>query len=214
MIDRVIPSLAAAAALLVCVSSPSAAQIQLEIGATIGYYAPMGSFRADYPASVDLPHSPSSLSGTEFGGALRLWVAPRIGLEVAGSTAASRVGGATTPDGIRPSVPARVSLGTAQLLLRVTGAESRAPVWLSAGGGAIKHEGAAYEVFHTPVNYGGVVGLGSGLHLWSGLSLDLELSSMIYNVDFRNQKIILGGLKERGTQWDVMVRTGLSYSLH
>jgi hypothetical protein len=124
------------------------------------------------------------------------------------------VGGATTPDGVRPSVPARVSLGTAQLLYRVNGDESRAPVWLSAGGGAIKHGGAAYDVFHEPVNYGGVAGVGSAVRIRGGLSLDLELSSMIYNIDFRTPGITLGGLKERGTQLDMMLCTGLSYSLH
>jgi hypothetical protein len=214
VIDRVIASLAAAAVLLVCTASPSAAQIGIEIGATIGYYSPMGSFKADYPASVELPRSPSSLSGTAFGGELRLWVGPRIGLQLAGSTTASSVGGATTPDGVRPSVPARVSLGTAQLLYRVNGDESRAPVWLSAGGGAIKHGGAAYDVFHEPVNYGGVAGVGSAVRIRGGLSLDLELSSMIYNIDFRTPGITLGGLKERGTQLDMMLCTGLSYSLH
>ena len=173
MIDRVIASLAAAAVLLVCTASPSAAQIGIEIGATIGYYSPMGSFKADY-----------------------------------------RVGGATTPDGVRPSVPARVSLGTAQLLYRVNGDESRAPVWLSAGGGAIKHGGAAYDVFHEPVNYGGVAGVGSAVRIRGGLSLDLELSSMSYNIDFRTPGITLGGLKERGTQLDMMLRAGLSYRLH
>ena len=209
--NHVIARIAAGALLLASVASASAAQMRLEIGATIGYYSPMGSFKQDYPLSVELPRSPSSLGGTELGGQLRLWVVPRIGVEVAGSTTASSVGGGSTPNGIHPSVAARVSLGTAQLLFRVTGDDTRTPVWLSAGGGAIKHGGAAYEIFNEPVNYGGVVGLGSAFRIWSGLSLNLELASMIYNIDFRNSSVAIHGLRERGMQVDMMLRTGVSY---
>jgi hypothetical protein len=43
---------------------------------------------------------------------------PRVGLELAGSTTASSVGGGATPEGGRPAVPARVNVGTAELLFR------------------------------------------------------------------------------------------------
>src|SRR6476469_4542898 len=67
-------------------ASRSAAQMLVELGETIGYYSPVGSFQSGSAHSLDLPRSPSSLSGTAFGGDLRLWVGPRLGLELAGST--------------------------------------------------------------------------------------------------------------------------------
>ena len=130
MIDRVITSLAAGAVLACCVASRSAAQMEVEVGATVGYYSPMGSFQPVSIYSVNLPRSPSSLSGIALGGEIRFWFVPRVGLELAGSTTGSSVGGGSTPNGIFSSVPARVDAGTAQLLVRVTGDANRTRVWL------------------------------------------------------------------------------------
>jgi hypothetical protein len=118
VIHRVLAGLAAGALFVLCLASRSDAQMQVEIGATIGYYSPMGSFQAEQAHLTDLPSSPSSLSGTAIGGDLRLWLVPRVGLELAGSTTASSVGGGATPEGGRPAVPARVNVGTAELLFR------------------------------------------------------------------------------------------------
>jgi hypothetical protein len=136
---------------------------------------------------------------------------PRVGLELAGSTTASSVGGGATPEGGRPAVPARVNVGTAELLFRVTGDGNRTRVWIGAGAAAVRHGGVAYEVFGKPVNYGGVVGLGSAFRIVGGLNANIGLSALIYNIDFRSSSIF-EGLNERGTQVDMMLRTGVSYS--
>jgi hypothetical protein len=212
MSSRVIRCGAVGIVLVSCVASRSAAQMQVEIGATVGYYSPMGSFEPASVHSTALPASPSSLSGTALGGELRLWFVPRIGLELAGSTTASSVGGGSTPVGYKPSTPARVNTGTAQLLFRVTSDANRTRIWIGAGAAAIRHSGVAYEVFGKPVNYGGVVGLGSAFRLAGGLNANIGVSTMIYNIDFRSASIFDNGLNERGAQVDVMLRTGLSYS--
>ena len=210
MVDRVIASLAAGVLLVACFASRSAAQMQVEVGATIGYYSPMGSFQPVSVNSVDLPSSPSSLSGTALGGEIRLWFVPRVGVEVAGSTTASSVGGGSTPNGYRPSVSARVDAGTAQLLFRVTGDANQTRVWIGAGTAVIRHGGVAYEVFGKPVSYGSVVGLGSAFRLAGRLNATVGLSTMIYNIDFRGSRF--DPVEERGTQVDMMLRTGVSYS--
>ena len=212
MVDRVIRSLAAGALLVLCFANRSAAQMQVEIGATVGYYSPMGSFQPASVHSTALPESPSALSGTALGGELRLWMVPRVGLELAGSTTASSVGGGSTPGGYKPSTPARVNVGTAQLLFRVTDEANRTRIWIGAGTGVIRHAGVAYRVFGKPVSYGGVVGLGSAFRIAGGLNANIGVSTMIYNIDFRGTSIFDGGLNERGTQVDMMLRTGLSYS--
>jgi hypothetical protein len=211
VIHRVLAGLAAGALFVLCLASRSDAQMQVEIGATIGYYSPMGSFQAEQAHLTDLPSSPSSLSGTAIGGDLRLWLVPRVGLELAGSTTASSVGGGATPEGGRPAVPARVNVGTAELLFRVTGDGNRTRVWIGAGAAAVRHGGVAYEVFGKPVNYGGVSGLGSAFRIVGGLNANIGLSALIYNIDFRSSSIF-EGLNERGTQVDMMLRTGVSYS--
>ncbi|HEY2895612.1 MAG TPA: hypothetical protein VGJ12_00630 [Gemmatimonadaceae bacterium] len=208
MIDRIITGLALGAVLVSCFASPSAAQMRVELGATIGYYSPMGSFQPVSIYSVGLPRSPSSLSGTALGGELRLWLVPRLGVEIAASTTGSSVGGGSTPNGYHSSVPARVDAGTAQLLVRVTGDDNRTRVWFGAGAAAIRHGGDAYEIFGKPVNYGGVVGLGSAFRITGALNATLGLSTMIYNIDFRGSRF--APVEERGTQVDMMLRTGVS----
>jgi hypothetical protein len=195
-------------------ASRSAAQMLVELGETIGYYSPVGSFQSGSAHSLDLPRSPSSLSGTAFGGDLRLWVGPRLGLELAGSTTASSVGGISTPNGVRPIVPARVSQGTAEALVRVTGEANRRRVWLGAGVGKIQHGGAAYAEFGKPVNYGPVVGLGSAFRIAGGLNANIGVSTMIYNLDVRASSLNDSELEAGGMQVDMMLRTGVSYSWH
>ena len=212
MISRICAHMAVTATLIATFVSGAAAQMGVEIGATIGYYLPMGSFQPASVLSTDLPKSPSSLSGTALGGELRLWFVPRLGLELAGSTTGSSIGGGSTPAGFRPGVPARVNVGTAELLFRVTGDANRARVWIGAGGAAIRHGGVAYEVFGKPVNYGGVVGLGSAFRITGGLNATVGLATMIFNIDFRSSSIFVGGVNERGTQTDMMLRAGVSYS--
>jgi hypothetical protein len=210
VIGRVLSSIAAGAVLVSCFANRSAAQMQIELGATIGYYSPLGSFQPVSVHSTELPSSPSSLSGTALGAAVRLWFVPRLGLEVAGSTTGSSVGGGSTPNGSRPSVPARVDAGTVQLLFRVTGDANPTRVWLGAGTAVIRHGGVAYEVFGKPLSYGGVVGLGSAFRITGGLNATVGLSTMIYNIDFRGSRF--EPVEERGTQVDMMLRTGVSYS--
>jgi len=212
VIDRVLTSLVAGAVLVAACASRSAAQEQLEIGATVGYYSPMGSFQPVQLYSTDLPRSPNSLSGTAFGGDLRLWFAPRVGLELAGSTIASSVGGGSTPNGVRPSVPARVTEGTAELLFRVTGDATRTRVWIGAGTAAIWHGGVAYRDFENAMSLGSVIGLGSAFRIRGGLNANIGVSTLIYILDIHGSTLSDTAVEERGTQSDMMLRTGVSYS--
>ena len=199
----------------VALASAAAAQVKVELGATIGRYAPMGSFQPSPANSEDLPHSPGDLARTALGGQLRLWVAPRIGFELAATTSSGSVGGGIIPDGVSSNISARVSTGTAQLLFRVTHDQSRARIWIGAGGGAVQHGGDAYAAYGKPVNYGGVVGVGSAIRINGGLSIDLGVSAMIYDLDIRGFTLPdRPEVTERGRQVDMLLRTGLSYSWH
>lgn len=195
-------------------ASHARAQLEVEVGATIGRYSPLGSFHRASVYSTALPNSPSSLGGTAFGGQFRMWVSPRLGFELAGATTTRNFGGGFTPGGDVPSTSARVTSGTAELLIRVTGADSRARVWAGAGAGAIQHGGAAYASFGKPVNYGGALSAGSAIRISGGLSADIGVTSLIYNLDIRGTEATDPGLSERGTQVDLLLRTGLSYSWH
>lgn len=206
-----------ALAVTVCsfaVSTAAAAQLRVEVGATIGRYSPLGSFQQGMTLSSSLPRQASDLSGTSYGGQLRMWVAPRVGFEFSASTSSSTVGGGSTPVGISPTTTARVSTGSAQLLFLLTRSQSRASVWLGAGGGVVEHGGQTYKPFGTQVDGAGVFSVASAFRIKGGLSADLGVTSLIYYLDAQNMPPSSDNLLERGRQFDVLLRTGLSYRLH
>jgi len=204
-----------------------AAQMKVEVGAMLGYYSPMGSFDPASVRSTALPNDPNALSGAAIGGQLRLWMTPRIGVQLAATTTSSSFGTGASPEapnrppvgGTLPideitSVSARVSAATAQLLYQVLGADHGTRVWLSAGGAVVRHAGEAYAPYGNPVNYGGVVGLGSTFRIKGPLSAELGLTTMIYRMNLRGSSETDPEVRERGTQADALFHTGVSYSWH
>jgi hypothetical protein len=194
-------------------ATPGVAQVRVELGGTVGAYLPQGSFQHTPVGSTLLAASPDQLSGMALGAQLRVWVA-RIGVQLAATTTSSRAGGDLTPEGYFPAIPARVSTRSAQLLFRLTGDGGRTRAWVGAGAGAIRHGGPAYEPFGTPLNYEGVIGVGSAIRIIAGMSADLGLTSMIYDLNVRGSAQNDPRLSERGRQVDLLLHTGLSYSWH
>ncbi len=213
MTSRVSRSTLAVVFASLAVATPVVAQIRVDLGGTVGAYLPQGTFQPALVGSTLLATSPDQLSGTALGVQVRVWIA-RIGVQLAATTTSSAAGGGSTPEGYFPPIPARVSTGNAQLLFRLTGDGGRARVWLGAGAGAIRHGGEAYRPFGTPVNYGGVIGVGSAIRIIAGLSADLGVTSMIYNLNVRGSTQTDPRLSERGRQVDLLLHTGLSYSWH
>jgi hypothetical protein len=213
MTSRVSRSTLAVVLASLVLATPVVAQIRVELGGTIGAYLPQGRFQPAPVGSTLLAASPDQLSGMALGGQLRVWIA-RVGVQLSATTTSSRAGGGSTPEGYFAAIPARVSTRSALLLFRLTGDGGRSRVWLGAGAGAIRHGGPAYEPFGTPINYGGVIGLGSAIHLIAGLSADLGVTSMIYDLNIRGTAQTDPRLSERGRQVDLLLHTGLSYSWH
>lgn len=214
MITQLIRRMAAIATLTAALASQSAAQIRVEVGATLGHYKPFGSFAPASVSMVSLPHAPSALAGTALGGQFRVWVAPRFAIQLAGSTATSSVGGGSTPNGYAPAVSARVSMATAEVLYQLTGRDHRARIWLEAGGAVVRHGGDAYKPFGFPVNRGGVAGIGSAIRLAGPLSVELGLTTIVYRMNMHGTAATDLRVLERETQVDARFHTGLSVGWH
>ena len=215
MLSRVRWSTLVIAASSMAIVSGASAQLKVELGATIARYSPLGSFDRGSLHVINIPDRPSDLGGAALGGELRLWIVQRVGFSLSGSTVSSDVGGGVTPQGYVSPTNARISTGSAQLLYRVTGAESRARVWLSAGAGFVKHGGDAYEQFGKPVDVAGVFGAGSAIRITGGLHAELGVTTMLYSMNASASQLAYGpGLFERGNQTDLLLRTGLSYTIH
>ena len=138
---------------------------------------------------------------------------PRIGLQLAGATASSVIKGGFNPGGgFQAPLAARVSEAMAEILFQVTGSSHRARVWLDAGGTVVRHGGVVYEPAGSPVNIGGVVGIGSAIRIAGPLSVDFGVTTLVYGLDVRGPTNTIPPVTERGTQVDALFQTGLSVS--
>jgi hypothetical protein len=185
------------------------AQVRLDVGPTIGLYAPVGDFRPAAYYSTALPASPQDLAGFAFGAQGRLWLAPRVGVQVEGAVVSRHVGGGATPGGLVPATAARVFTSTLQLLYSLSAPASRPRVWLSAGGALVHHGGAAYAPYRGRTDLGGVVGLGSAIAIRPRLSVTAGLGMLVYQMALRDSQ---GILVEHGAQVDVRLQAGLTWS--
>jgi hypothetical protein len=185
----------------------ASAQTSLDVGLTIGLYAPMGSYNGDALCTC-LPNSPEDLRGRSVGGQVRLWLSPKLGLQLAaGASNPFTFGGGSSPGGVTPIVTARVRSASLQALLGLTGDGDRARAWIGLGAGIIQHYGDAYQPFGSPTSVGGAATLGGSVRLAGGLNLDAGVSSLIYGMP-----IAFGGTTlSRGTQVDFSLTTGLSW---
>jgi hypothetical protein len=211
--DRHVSGSCALAVAILCLAmtSTAAGQTTVEVGAVVGHYGPTGSFEPALVYTTALPRDPSNLAGAAIGGQVRLWVVRRFGLQVVGTTASSLVIGGVTPEGTAPNTRARVSTGTVQALYSLTGNRGRGRVWLGAGGAAVQHGGAAYAPYGSPVNFGGVAGVGSAFRIHGGLSAEAGITTMVYWMNLRSTRQGETGVEERGTQVDALFQTGLSW---
>ena len=184
------------------------AQVRLEFGPLAALYAPQGSFQPASYYTTWLPNSPSDLTGLAWGGEARLWFARRLGVQLQAAEAFSSVGGGITPRGPVAAMPARVFTLTTQALYNVYSAPERARVWLSAGAGLVRHGGAAYARYGTPIQVTGVLGLGYATPIRRRLNATLGITTMLYSFDLRDST---GTSLERGFQTDALLHVGLTW---
>jgi hypothetical protein len=189
--------------------TPAAAQVRFELGPFVAAYAPLGSFRAGDYVSTALPIKPSDLSGLAWGGQGRLWVTPRVGIQVQAAVANSRFGGGVpTPGGfITTPKDATVVTLTAQVAYRPL--RSSPAVVLSAGVGMVRHGGEAYDwpAFQGLNPLAVAVGLASDFHITHWLTATLGVTTLLYDLDVHdsfNQHF------ERGLQADLLPHVTLA----
>ena len=200
---------ALALACLLLLTSATAAQTRVEVGPILGLYAPLGSFGPAVYYSTALPNDPADLSGVAVGGQARWWVTPRVGLQADATVAFSRVGGGPTPIGVLPATAARVFTGSAQVLYSVLVGGDRRRIWVSAGAGVVRHGGAAYRPYGSPIQLAGAFGIGSTFPLGRKLSVLAGATALLYQLNVRDS---VGTSLEHGTQFDARLQTGISWT--
>lgn len=186
-------------------AAPAVAQSHLDIGPLVGFYAPAGSFKPAPYYSTGLPTTPSNLSGVAWGAQGRIWLTPRWGLQLQLAAASSSVGGGATPGGLFPPTPAQVFTASGQVLFKLISFHG-AQAWCSGGPGLIRHGGTAYSRYGSPTQFATTLGLASAIPLGHRLSIDLGVTTFLYNLDVSDS---VGTSLEHGFQVDPLLHLGL-----
>jgi hypothetical protein len=169
----------------------------VEFGPVLAAYDPLGGFsqlagRLWYVGT--LPASPSDLGALAWGAEGRMWVSPRLGLQLRALLASGRWHTElNSPAGSSVAEnSARVMTATAEVLYRPL--PEGFPVWLSAGPGMVCHWGQAYaDAGVAPVfSPAGTVGLGFDLQVLRRLTATLGASALFYPFDARDKLGSLG----------------------
>ncbi len=193
--------------LTVILAAPVPAQVRLEVGPILGLYAPASNFQPAPYYSTALPNSPGDLTGLALGGQGRLWLTSRLGIQLDAASTSSNVGGGNTPAGSFPPTGARVLTASAQLLFSLLAPSHNSHVWCSAGPGLVRHGGAAYSRYGSPIQLATAVGLGSAVPIAGRLSIDIGVTAFLYNLDVSDS---VGTSLEHGFQVDPLVHAGIT----
>jgi len=184
------------------------AQIHLDVGPFVAYYAPLGTFQPEQVHSTSLPGSPSDLRGIALGGHLTVWPAERFGVQLQAASASSEpLGGGFTPGGYFPSQSADVVTASAEVLFNVVSPRQKDRLWVGVGPGLVEHGGAAYAGVSARAQLATVAELGSAISVGRKLDLNLGVTMFFYSI----MVSAFGNTLEQGTQVDPLFRVGLSW---
>jgi len=188
--------------------APAVAQAAVEIGPTVGYYAPLGNYDAALPSTAN------DLRGWTWGAQGRFWLTHRAGVLIEGSVRSSRFDGLPVPlpcvccaPCIAPPMSARLVQVTVQAIVRPFSA--RSPLWLSAGAGVVRRSGQAYADAGVgpPTSVAAAVGCGVDARLAGPIVASLGITTLFYSLDGYTS----GAYPGPGFQADLQAHLGLSW---
>lgn len=190
---------------------PAIAQAQrsLEVEPIVGVYRPHGSYEhtAQY-FRVGTPESPRDNAGTVYGANARFWLTHDFGVQLQGVEAKADHPAGFTPAGGAFATSTRITVLTAQLLYRPD-LPTRGQLWLSAGGGAIKHGGTAYAPYGSPSQATLALGAGAALPIWRSFSIAAGIDGLLYEWRLTDGD----ALYQSGAQSDLVAHLGLSLTV-
>jgi hypothetical protein len=197
--------------LLGAVAMPAVAraQLALDVEPVMGKYSPRGSY--DHDANyfrVGTPESPQENAATAYGVNARLWLTRTFAVQLQGMTSSADHPTVYVPSGGSIATSTRVRTMTAQAVFRPA-LPTRAQLWMSAGGGVIKHSGTAYAPYGSPTHHTLALGAGGALPIWRGLSATAGVDDLFYHWKIANDL----GVYQTGSESDLVARIGLSLTL-
>jgi hypothetical protein len=183
------------------------AQIRLDVGPFLAYYAPLGTFQP-VDGGSNLPSHPSDLSAVALGGHVIVWPAQRFGVQLQTASASTEaLGGGITPDGYFPGQSADVVTASAEVLFNLFNPRRKDRLWVGAGPGLVEHGGALYAGVSAPTQLATAAEVGAAISVGRNLDLDLGLTTYFYKM----LASAYGNTLEHGPQVDPLFRVGLSW---
>ncbi len=196
---------------LLSASSPSVlvAQISLDVGPTVGFYASLTT--TEGPRAPGLPAVPGTATWKQdaavaYGGEATVWLNGRIGIGGSYLYSPSRVsvtGNGAFASNEQQSASVQVATARATFSFDV----GKNPVYLSGGVGRIIRGGPAYEDLDDPANTAAVFGVGTGLKIARQLRVNLGMDVLFYSLQLKTSSASFPS----HTQADVVGRVGLVY---
>ena len=210
-------SVLVAAMLALAAAAPLQAQRGIEVNALYGYYRPTGEFDPSGTVASGLPVRPQDLGGVALGGEARLWLGPRWGVQVQGTTTTSTTPDVVTPGGCCLGAPVRVSTFAARAAYNLLPDSRDARLWLGAGPALVRHGGKGYADFGSPVYLAGSAGAGVSVRLpGSGVRVSAGSAALLYH--YMVYSPVDWGLPTRetvqsGWRRDLLLHVGLGWGL-
>jgi hypothetical protein len=129
------------------------AQLLLQPGLFLGYYAPRGAQYSD-----DGPNTPANFGGPAIGAECSVWTRNRFGLRASGSLVVTNHTATENPGGFTPLLSGDVFLGSLLAAIDLSPQHDRT-VWLGVGPGLVHHGGDAFASSNSPTETAAVLGL-------------------------------------------------------
>jgi hypothetical protein len=189
-------------------------QTRIDVEPFAGYYRPFGHFEPASGSAVDLPQTPQDLSGLALGAEVNAWLSRRFGVALEGSLARSTIPSVDTPEGPRGPTSAEVQTLFVQGLIAAP-QSGNVHTWLSAGVGMIRHGGASYSNYGSPVDPAAEVGAHGAIEVGKRMSVTAGVTTLLYMFDLPmppNLRLNPGSL-ERGRQTDLIFRIGAAWTI-
>lgn len=171
----------------------------ISLGPSLGYYRPLGRFRATNVLSTDLPTVPSGLAGLAWGGELGIALQQRVRIQAAFSTIAS-----TLPTLINPGFATaintheRVNVVTLEAQYALISGHAISQLLVGVGPTFVQHRGEGYARHGAPRSFGAAGGVEFVRGVTHALQLAADLGTAIYSMNVPNPP-------QHGTQFDALL---------
>ena len=187
------------------------AQVRVDVGPFLAYYAPLGTFQPEQVHGGSLPNTPSGLDGIAFGGHVTVWAGRTFGVQVQAASVSSGSFGAgcggPAPGGCWPARSAEVVTASAEVLFNMLGPGQKDRLWVGLGPGLVEHGGAAYAGVSAPTQLATAAEVGAAISLGRTTELNLGVTTFFYTIEAS----AFGNTLEQGPQVDPLFRAGLSW---